>query len=183
VTKASGGIVYEVDGRPAWDVWVEATRADMKKSGQDPEKLADADVGAFLLRYEAGLLTGGEPKIRAPLSRNADGSLLFACGIPEGAKFKITKSSSDAQVQSARRAASQARSLLGNRPAAGALVFDCICRNLILGKAFERAVRSISEELGNVPIAGFETYGEIALGAGDMSGFHNTSTVVLAFPR
>jgi hypothetical protein len=32
-------------------------------------------------------------------------------------------------------------------------------------------------ELGNAPLAGFETYGEIALGAGDMSGFHNTTTV------
>ena len=33
------------------------------------------------------------------------------------------------------------------------------------------------------PLAGFETYGEIALDAGDMSGFHNTTTVVLALPR
>jgi methyl-accepting chemotaxis protein len=39
------------------------------------------------------------------------------------------------------------------------------------------------DELGGVPIAGFETYGEIALDAGDMSGFHNTTSVVLAFPR
>ena len=38
-------------------------------------------------------------------------------------------------------------------------------------------------ELGGVPIAGFETYGEIALDAGDLSGFHNTTTVVLAIPR
>jgi methyl-accepting chemotaxis protein len=34
-----------------------------------------------------------------------------------------------------------------------------------------------------VPVAGFETYGEIALDVGDMSGFHNTTTVVLAFPE
>lgn len=39
------------------------------------------------------------------------------------------------------------------------------------------------EELGGAPLAGFETYGEIALDAGDMSGFHNTTSVVLAFPR
>jgi len=41
----------------------------------------------------------------------------------------------------------------------------------------------MSEELGGVPLAGFETYGEIALAAGDMSGFHNTTSVVLAFPE
>jgi methyl-accepting chemotaxis protein len=63
------------------------------------------------------------------------------------------------------------------------VVFDCICRNLILGERFGTAVRAISEELGNVPIAGFETYGEIALDVGDMSGFHNTTSVVLTFPE
>ena len=42
---------------------------------------------------------------------------------------------------------------------------------------------AISDELGDVPLAGFETYGEIALDAGDMSGFHNTTTVVLTFPK
>jgi methyl-accepting chemotaxis protein len=66
---------------------------------------------------------------------------------------------------------------------AGALVFDCICRNLILGAEFTRAVKGMAEELGHVPVAGFETYGEIALAAGDMSGFHNPTSVVLAFPR
>lgn len=62
-------------------------------------------------------------------------------------------------------------------------MFDCICRNLILGADFGRAVRGIADELGRVPLAGFETYGEIALDAGDMSGFHNTTSVVLAFPQ
>ena len=46
-----------------------------------------------------------------------------------------------------------------------------------------KAVRGISDELGGAKIAGFETYGEIALDVGDMSGFHNTTSVVLAFPR
>jgi methyl-accepting chemotaxis protein len=54
---------------------------------------------------------------------------------------------------------------------------------LILGAEFAGAVKGISSELGGVPVAGFETYGEIALDAGDMSGFHNTTTVVLNFAR
>jgi methyl-accepting chemotaxis protein len=59
-------------------------------------------------------------------------------------------------------------------------VFDCICRNLILGDRFADAVRAIADELGGAPVAGFETYGEIALCEGDLSGFHNTTSVVLA---
>jgi len=182
VTRASGNVVFEIGGRPAWDVWVDKTRAAAAVRGEDPTKLSDGEVGAYLLRHEAGLATGGSLKVRAPLSRGTDGSLSFACGIPEGAELQITESDPQRQVDSAREAARRASAQIGGAKIAGALVFDCICRNLILGNRFSDAVKTISDELGNVPLAGFETYGEIALDAGELSGFHNTTTVVLAFP-
>ncbi len=181
VTKAEGATVHEIDGRPAWEVWAQRTRASAAERGVDPDTLGDEDIGAYLLRYEAGLASGGAMKIRAPLSRGVDGSLGFACGIAQGSVIRITESEPSRQIGSAREAARRAREAL-DRPAAGAIVFDCICRNLILGDAFDTAVRGMSEELGDVPLAGFETYGEIALDVGDMSGFHNTTTVVLALP-
>ncbi len=183
VTRASGATVHEVEGRPAWDVWREQTRDAAKAQGLDVDNLPAAEEGAYLLRYEAGLAAGAAYKIRAPLSRNPDGSINFACGIPEGAVIRITESVPEQQVSSAREAARRARAQLGGSPAAGAVVFDCICRNLILKSDFARAVTGMSEELGNVPLAGFETYGEIAMDEGDMSGFHNTTSVVLAFPK
>jgi methyl-accepting chemotaxis protein len=183
VTKAEGGTVHEIEGRPAWSVWQEETRASAAQRGVDPSALAESEVGGFLLRYEAGLASGAEYKIRAPLARAADGSIAFACGIPEGSLIRITESVPERQIDSARTAAHRARAQLGDTPIAGALVFDCICRNLILGDDFRKATNAISEELGGAKIAGFETYGEIALDAGDMSGFHNTTSVVLAFPR
>jgi methyl-accepting chemotaxis protein len=182
VTKAEGGRVISIEGRPAWDVWLEQTRARASAAGIDVTNLAREDEGAFLLRYEAGLAAGSEYKIRAPLSRNADGSVNFACGVPEGAVIRITESVPERQVKSAREAARRARAQLGGAPIAGAVVFDCICRNLILAGDFAKAVKGMSEELGGVRVAGFETYGEIALDVGDMSGFHNTTSVVLAFP-
>jgi methyl-accepting chemotaxis protein len=182
VTKASGSVVSEIEGRPAWDVWREHTRASAAAQGIDTERIPATDEITYLLRYEAGLATGAEYKIRAPLSRARDGSMSFACGIPEGSVIRITESEPQAQVASAREAARRAKAQLGGKTVAGALVFDCVCRNLILGDQFARAVRGMAEELGNVPVAGFETYGEIALAAGDMSGFHNTTSVVLAVP-
>jgi len=181
VTRSEGGTVHEVEGRPAWDVWVEQTRDAAARVGLDPTALGEDEVGGYLLRYEAALSSGSELKIRAPLSRNEDGSLGMACGIPQGAMIRITESVPERQIASARTAARRAREQLG-QPPAGAIVFDCICRNLILGDRFDQATGAIVDELGGVPIAGFETYGEIALDAGDMSGFHNTTTVVLAFP-
>ena len=183
VTKAHGNIVEEIEGRPAWDVWRETTRAAAKAQGIDVDALALADETTFLLRFEAGLAAGAEYKIRAPLSRTSAGAISFACGVPEGAVIRITESEPKAQIESAREAARRAKAKLDGRPAAGAIVFDCICRNLILNAEFGSALQGMVDELGGVPIAGFETYGEIALDAGDMSGFHNTTSVVLAFPR
>jgi methyl-accepting chemotaxis protein len=185
ITRAEGNVVSEIEGRPAWTVWLEETRAHVRAGGGDVDAMPRDAEGAYLLRYEAGLSAGGDAyKIRAPLSRDEDGSIRFATGIPEGSVIRITESDAERQVASAREAARRARAQIGaaSSGVAGALVFDCICRNLILADDFSRAVRGMSEELGGAPLAGFETYGEIALDAGDMSGFHNTTSVVLAFP-
>ncbi|MBX5484493.1 MAG: FIST C-terminal domain-containing protein [Myxococcaceae bacterium] len=181
VTRAQGNVVQEVEGRPAWDVWREHTAARARELGfgeVPPER-----EGAFLLAFEAGLAVGRDLKIRAPLSRNADGSINFACGIDPGSVIRITESSADHQVESARIAARRAKEALAGRPVAGAVVFDCICRKLILADRFQTAVQAISEELDGSPVAGFETYGEVALDTGGLSGFHNTTSVVVAFPR
>ena len=182
VSRAHGAVVEEIEGRPAWDVWREQTKARAAERGIDVDSLPAEQEGAFLLQYEAGLASGDGYRVRAPLSRTG-GAISFACGIPEGATIRITESDAPSQVSSAVEAARQAKSRLGGREAAGALVFDCICRNLILGAEFGDAVAGMAKELGGVPIAGFETYGEVAMDAGDMSGFHNTTSVVLAFPK
>lgn len=181
VTKAEANLVVEIGGRPAWDVWVENTREHAMTRGIDASRMTDEEIGAFLLQYEGGLSVGDEYKIRAPLAREGSG-IRFATAVPEGTVFRITESSVDEQIASAREAARRARVQLGGK-AAGAVVFDCICRNLILKGGFETAVAGMSEELGGAPIAGFETYGEIALDVGSLSGFHNTTSVVLAFPE
>lgn len=183
VTRAEGSVVHEIDGRPAWEVWVERTRTAAAQLGFDPAELPAAEVGGFLLRFEAGLSQGEALKIRAPLFRVGEQSIGFACGIPEGTVIRITESEPHRQIDSAREAARRALAQVGGVPLAGAVVFDCICRNLILKDQFQTAIAGIHSELGQVPLAGFETYGEIALDVGDLSGFHNTTTVVLAFPK
>ena len=66
---------------------------------------------------------------------------------------------------------------------AGAIVFDCVCRGVILGDDFRRGIEAIASTLGDVPLLGFETYGEIAMSPGQFSGFHNTTTVVMLLPE
>ena len=114
VTRAVGNVVFTIEDRPAWTVWLEETRAHVRAAGGDVDAMPPEAEGAYLLRYEAGLAAGGaEYKIRAPLSRGADGSIHFACGIAEGTVIRITESDAERQVQSAREAARRARARLG----------------------------------------------------------------------
>jgi methyl-accepting chemotaxis protein len=182
VTDAEGSLVKQIDGKPAWPTWREWVRPFAREAGIDVDTVSGDGIGALLLRFEAALDVGEEIKIRAPLLLEGD-SIRFAGEIPVGSKIRLTESTAARQIESAALAARQARSQVKNSRVSGAVVFDCICRNLILGDEFKTAVQQMSAELGGVPIAGFETYGEIALDAGDLSGFHNTTSVVLAFPE
>jgi methyl-accepting chemotaxis protein len=182
VTRAEGSVVYEIDGRPAWDVWREKTRDEALKDGVDPDKLASAgETLQFFARFEAGIETGDAYKIRPPFLRLPEGALAFSCGIPQGTPMRLMRSSPDRQLASARQAARRAKESFGARAIMGAVVFDCACRKVLLTDNFFSAVQSVSEELGGVKVAGFESYGEIALNQGDWSGFHNATTVLLAF--
>lgn len=180
ITSASGSLVRSIEGEPAWPFWRELVRDEAKRAGYDVDVLDPSKLGALLLQFEGALDVGSELKVRAPLALEGD-AIRFACEIPEGARLRITQSSAEAQVASALEAARLAKGQLGDAKVAGAVVFDCICRNLILGAQFDAAVKGISTALDGAPIAGFETYGEIALVEGDLSGFHNTTSVVLAF--
>jgi methyl-accepting chemotaxis protein len=93
------------------------------------------------------------------------------------------KSEQQKQIDSARKAMEQAKQQAGDTPIAGALVFDCVCRGLILEERFSEAVEEFKKVLGpNVPILGWETYGEVCMHPGEFSGFHNTTSVVMLLP-
>lgn len=183
VTRSLRNVVYELDGKPAWQRYVEMTRAHaIANYGIDPA--ADASVGErlrFFARYQTGLQNGDEHRVRTPTFITPSGAIEFAADVPVGTIFKVLTSTREAQIGSARAAARAARESLGDAEPIGALVIDCACRKIFLGDDFIQAARGISEELGGVPIAGFESYGEVALDVADYSGFHNATTVVLTF--
>ncbi len=183
ITKAEGNVVYEIDGKPAFQVWKEYTRENAKTIGMDVDKMPKAEaVQTFFTRYEAGLLTGTEYKIRwLGGTTTTDGPITFPCTMSEGMVVRVMESPKQAQISSAKKAAEFALQAAKGAKLAGAIVFDCVCRAVILGDDFSKAVNEIKNML-KVPLVGFETYGEIAMEIGQLSGFHNTTTVVLLIP-
>ena len=128
-------------------------------------------------------MTGSGYKIRLPVSCNADGSLNFACSIMEGSVMKIMDSEEGNQIESARRAAEMAlQSIPFGTQVAGALIFDCSCRTMMLKEKLIQAIEATRQTLGSIPFLGCETYGEIAMDQGQLSGFHNATTVIMLFP-
>ena len=186
VTEAKGNIVYKLNDKPAFEVWKDCVRQKaMERFNIDVDKAfaGSSELIKVLTAYPLGLYTGEGYKIRwLGIEARTDGPLVATCGIPEGAVVRIMESSKEDQIESARKAARKAKELAENKEIAGAIVFDCAVRGVILGEDFHKAVEAIYQEI-KVPLVGFETYGEVCAEIGELSGFHNTTTVIMLLPK
>jgi hypothetical protein len=176
VTRSKGAIVYELDGRPAFEAY-KAFAADRGVT------LSSANTGAFMIQHEIGIrFLSTVKRARAPLSVDSKGAITCAAPVPEGSFVSILDGEKADLVAAARQAAEEARSKLEGHPPAGVLLFDCICRGMILDSEFRNELDAVSSVFRGVPLAGFLTYGEIARFAGVFDGWHNTTAVVVAIP-
>jgi len=177
VTRSVDNVVHEIDGKPA----VKAYETFAEIAGQ-PFTIETRDT--FMITHELGMLTpSGEHKVRAPLSVTEDGGLVMASEVPTGTSVTIMKGTKDGLVAAAEQAARSAqRNLAGAAPAA-VLAFDCICRRIFLGDDYQRQVDAFRSVIGDdVPIVGWETYGEIAMSRNQQSGWHNSTSVLAILP-
>ena len=187
VTDADGSVVNELDDKPAFEAFADAI-ADVaqQRYGIDPHTVeaGGEDFVELLTRFQFGIKSGGDNyKVRwAGPTPDTGGPMAFATTIPEGTELTVMDSSRQNQIEAARNSAVNARDAMANEEMAGALVFDCACQGAILGEQFGQSVDEMVAELG-VPLAGFQTYGEICMQQGEMRGYHNTTSSVLVFPE
>ncbi len=143
-----------------------------------------ADPMPFFLHNIVGVDTPSGYKLRVPLGVTESGAVVCAADVPTGATAHImstaTSSAADAAVVAARDALDQVTSQ-GFTPRA-ALFFDCVATRLRLGQEFKQELSALSTELGNLPFAGFNSYGQIVRADGQFSGFHNCTAVVVVLP-
>ena len=187
VTGVDGNAVTELDGKPAYDAWCDAVRE--KATAMFDLDVDDVEPGTeahtrLMGAFEFGIDQGEDFKIRWPRVEQPDpdsGAITFAVEIPEGTELHVMEGTVEAQIESAREAARDAHDLADGEYAGG-FVYDCACREIILGEQFPTAVEAIAEELDG-PFAGFETYGEFCMDVGKLSGFHNATTVIQLLPK
>lgn len=176
VTSSSGTTVTSLDAISTAEVF----ENHAESTGQTLDK---ADPLPFFLHNIAGMKTDGGYKLRVPLGFGSEGEVNFAAEIPEGATVSIMSASAQSSTDAAREASTDAVRQLGDHKPAGALMFDCVATRLRLGKEFSNEVRVVQNEVGHVPLAGCNTYGQVASAEGQFTGFHNCTAVVCVFPE
>ena len=177
VTRASGVVAEELEYRGAFDVYRDAA--------VDRGMSVDEDsFPAFAMMHPLGIPQAGqEYLIRDPVSIEPGGGLRCVGEVPDGALVRFMRAEHDAVVEAAGRAATLAREGLRG-DLAGALVFDCVSRFLILGEAFGEELAAYRRSLGqDVPLIGCLTYGEVGAFGDRVPQFHNKTSVVVAVPR
>jgi hypothetical protein len=93
------------------------------------------------------------------------------------------KATSASAADAAADATQSALSKLNGVEASVALFFDCAATRLRLGGNFLTEVDRVQKILGPTPLAGCNTYGQIARSEGQFTAFHNCTAVVCILPQ
>ena len=153
VTKSKDNILYELDGKPALDLY-------KTYLGSKAEELP----GAALL-YPLNIKSVKDDKsiVRTILNINEEeNSMILAGDIEEGSTAQLMMTGIDNLVDAVEEGASEALSHRKNNPELAILV-SCIGRKLVLDQRVEEEVEEIIEVIGkDTAICGFYSYGEIA---------------------
>lgn len=172
VTRADGNVLWELDGRPAldlYDAYLGPLAAEMPASG---------------LRFPLGVRAPGQDYelVRTLLAIDREaGTMTFAGDVPEGATARLMRANPDRLVDGAIDGARRAADALGTAPEL-ALLVSCVGRRWTMGQRIEEEVEEAAGALGGAPTAGFYAYGELAsAGGGARCELHNQTMTVTAF--
>ncbi len=177
VTEADATGVVSLNAAPAIEAFEEHARSTS-------QQLDRQDPMPFFLHNIVGIDTDSGYKLRVPLGVADSGGVVCAAEIPTGATTHIMETAGSSAVEAAAEATRDAVRQVtaeGHQPKA-ALFFDCVATRLRLGKSFEDELDAVATELGGVPFAGFNSYGQIVRAEGQFSGFHNCTAVVCVLP-
>jgi hypothetical protein len=179
VTRAVGNMVYELDDRPALEVYLQTRDAARATEGLVQTAPVGSSFAEMVMDGPLGLPTAaGLYDVRHVLGSTEDGALVMFGHVSENSVVQIMASDADELLSAARRAASSAVAQLG-RPSRGALMFTCTARLANLADRAVEEASAVAEGLGGAAACGFFTYGEFARTTGS-SGFHNATIAVLA---
>lgn len=152
ITKSKNNVVYEVDGKPALELY----------------KSYLGDEAAFLpssgLKFPIAIKTDGEEKavIRTLLAvSEEEQSLTFAGDVPEGIVCILMKANLEKLIDNSELASNDAKPC--EHKSSFSIAVSCVGRRLVLGQLVEDEIDVIKTNYPkNNLLSGFYSYGEIA---------------------
>ncbi len=159
ITRAAGNVLYEVDGKPALDLY------ERYLGAEDAAGLPSTGLLFPLQIYDAGAPDMAIVRTILAVDRD-ERSMTFAGDMPEGWVAQLMRGSFHRLSAGAAAAARTAHAASVPCAASGdelALLVSCIGRRLLLGQQALDEVEAVGCELGDdVRRIGFYSYGEIS---------------------
>jgi hypothetical protein len=170
VTKSKGNILFELDDKPALDLY-------KNYLGEKSKELPSA-----ALLYPLQVKSREEEKsiVRTILNINEENnSMILAGDILKGSKVQLMMTNVDNIVNAAAICASNALEDRKNKPEL-AILISCFSRKLVLDQRVEEEVEEVIEVIAKeTTITGFYSYGELAPFDGEMNcQLHNQTMAI-----
>lgn len=175
ITKSSGNVLYELDGKSALELYKLYLGDHLGEHAKD--------LSAFWwLFFPLSIIAGEDRLIRTIMSVNEeDQSMTFAGDLQEGVYTQFMRATVDRLVSGAVGAAKTSCEAIGSKPEL-ALLVSCTARKQILKQRIEDEVEGVRDTVGEgVVLAGFYSYGEFApFKKGAKCKFHNQTMTITA---
>jgi hypothetical protein len=175
ITRAEGNVLYELDGRPALDLYKDYL-------GAEAERLPGS---ALLFPLHIHPPDRREHQVvRTVLSVDeVRRSMTFAGDVPEGWRARLMMGNFENLIGGAAEAAVAAAASAAAGRSGFAVLVSCIGRRLLLGQRIGEEVEAVADAIpGRLPQIGFYSYGEISPHAATgIAELHNQTMTVTVF--
>lgn len=162
ITKSTKNVVFEIDGRPALDLYKEYL-------GDKAQELpASGLLFPIQIRNDAN---DHRRLVRTILAVDEkDKSLVFAGNVPQNCLAQFMMANFDRVIDGAASASDQIRSRIERelgkeslQSTSACLAVSCVGRRLVLGARTDEEIEAIAQSLGpSASLIGFYSYGELA---------------------
>jgi hypothetical protein len=166
VTRSTGNVLYELDGRAALDLY--------------KEYLGELATGlpANALLFPLSLRRGKNAEARLVRTilavSETDKSMTFAGDIPTGSLVQLMRANFDRLIDGAHEAARLTRQRSDGEAGGLTIAVSCVGRRLVLGERAEEEVEAVLDTLpAGAQLVGFYSYGEISPYATGRCELHN----------
>lgn len=170
VTKSEDNLVYTIDDHPALEIYMRFLGKDASTAEDQINFFESITVHyPFLIERE-----GLEPKICGPIGYDKEKkALICESNLSEGSRFRFSTPPDFEIIDTVIAKAKEIRTET-KTDADALLIFSCAGRLSTLGPMAQQENEGL-QQVWNVPMAGFYTYGEFGKGVDGKHEFHSTT--------